>query len=236
MTPHSVIVDTSTLRVNKPEYVCWMDVMGTGSIMSQSLQRASNFIIRLHASVIRSKLPNQRLYPMLDGIYITCPSQHDMLKLLHKAFHILAVEFTSTAEQNHRFIPKASLAYGPVVHGSTLARTVNPELAENPAIRDSLVLGLPVIEAHKGERSAPPFGIFVNISARTFSPKGSLPLPYVWWRWFNTTYTYPPDFLQRVTEHYAWCKANHYTEQYDEQRIAEHEKMAIEYLQSGLQP
>lgn len=231
MPPHPIQVDTSTLRVNQPEYVCWMDVMGTRSIMSQSLERAANFIIRLHASVLRSRLPDQRFYPMLDGIYITCPSQQDMLELLRRAFQVLACEFTAATEDYHRFIPKASLAYGPVVHGSTLVPAVNPELAGNRTVRDSLVLGLPVIEAHEGERSAPPFGIFVDISARTFSPPGSSPLPFVWWRWFNATYTRPANFLQAVNGYYAWCEANHFTQQYDPQRISEHKAMAIEYLQ-----
>ena len=229
LAPSRLEVNTSTLKVNQPEYVCWMDVMGTRSIMSHSLERASNFIIRLHAAVLQSRHANQRLYPMLDGMYITSASQTEMLDLLRQSFRVLAYEFAHAKEEHHRFIPKASLSFGPVVHGVTISSDVSPELAANPPIRDSLLLGLPVIEAHQGERNAPPFGIYVDISARTFSPPESTVLPYVWWKWFNSC-ARPPNFLKKVTDYYDWCELHRYSQQYEPDRIKEHKAMALEYL------
>ena len=199
--------------------------------MSQSLERASNYIIRLHAAVLQSRHANQRLYPMLDGMYITSASQSEMLDLLRRSFQILAHEFANAREEHHRFMPKASLAFGPVVHGSTFNPNVSPELAANPPIRDSLLLGLPVIEAHQGERKAPPFGVYVDISARMFSPPDTIALPHVWWKWFNMAHALPINFAQKVTDFYKWCGENQHTQQYEPARIEEHKAMALEYLQ-----
>lgn len=68
-------INTSKLRVEK-EYVCWIDTMGTKNTMSDSFEKAANFMIRFHAIVIEAlKDANDiKSYPLMDGIYMTSPN------------------------------------------------------------------------------------------------------------------------------------------------------------------
>ena len=43
ITEKSIIVNTSTLKTRE-EYVCWLDMMGTKSNMSDSFEKSTNFI------------------------------------------------------------------------------------------------------------------------------------------------------------------------------------------------
>ena len=36
------------------EYICWIDVMGSQSIMLRSLKIASNFVMKLHIAALRA--------------------------------------------------------------------------------------------------------------------------------------------------------------------------------------
>lgn len=50
MTEHSITVNTSSLKT-KEEYVCWLDMMGTKSNMSDSFEKSTNFMLRFHSAV-----------------------------------------------------------------------------------------------------------------------------------------------------------------------------------------
>lgn len=225
-----IFVDSSKLPASSNEYVCWLDLMGTSSIMSQSLERATNFILRLHAAVLMHKTANISVYPMLDGVYLTTSSKKEIEALLQNVFLTLAAEFTGAASQ-HKFIPKAAIAYGPVVHGCQISNAVNQDIAKNKHIKDSILLGLPVIEANAGEKLAPPFGVFVDISARSFAPARTKPFPHVWWRWFNKRDKIRKEMLDSITKHYEWVDKNKFNQTYPADRIAKHKEMALEYFQ-----
>ncbi|RMG20567.1 MAG: hypothetical protein D6732_28595 [Methanobacteriota archaeon] len=227
---NGIFVDSSKLPSGKNEYVCWIDLMGTSSIMSQSLERATNFILRLQAAILNAKTEKHTVYPMLDGAYVTAESKKDILVLLEKVFSLLATEFLGS-ENQHRFIPKASLAYGPLVHGRDINEGVNSDIAKNENIRNSILLGLPVIEAHVGEREAPPFGVYIDLSARSFAPPRTKPIPHVWWRWFNNNEQIRKNMGDKIVEYYEWIEKNKYKQTYPKERIDAHKEMAIEYFQ-----
>ncbi len=227
---NGIFVDSSKLPSGKNEYVCWIDLMGTSSIMSQSLERATNFILRLQTAILIAKTEKHTVYPMLDGAYVTAGSKADIQGLLKNVFRLLATEFLSAANQ-HRFIPKASLAYGPLVHGRDINESVNADIAKNKSIRNSILLGLPVIEAYVGEHQAPPFGVYIDLSARSFAPPRTKPIPHVWWRWFNKNEKIRKEMGQKIVEYYEWIEKNKYNQTYSKERINVHKEMAIEYFQ-----
>lgn len=44
-------VNTAQFKSSK-EYVCWIDIMGTKNTMSESFQKAANFILKFHSCVV----------------------------------------------------------------------------------------------------------------------------------------------------------------------------------------
>jgi hypothetical protein len=226
----TIFVDAKLVNSGNSEYVCWIDLMGTRSIMGQSLERAANFICRLHVAILESMDDSTQVYPMIDGSYITAPSKQSMLNFLRKVFKRLANEFILAKEHQHRFLPKAAVSYGPVFHGKAITQQVNKVLYEDKRIRDSLLFGIPVIAASQGERNAPPFGIFVDQSARIFAPTPVKPLPFVWYRWFNTNDPLREQLKETLGTYFDWCAKHSYTLTYPPERIKEHKAMAIEYF------
>ncbi|MBP6298583.1 MAG: hypothetical protein KA401_04490 [Anaerolineae bacterium] len=226
----TIYVNAGPISGGKHEYVCWIDLMGTKSIMGHSLEKAANYICRLHVAVLEAVDGSMQLYPMIDGMYVTTPSKQSMLNFLRKVFRRLAGEFIAAKEPQHRFLPKAAISYGPVVHGKDITEKVNKLLYEDKRIRDSLLLGIPVIAASQGERNAPPFGVFVDQSARIFAPSPSKPLPYVWYKWFGPQDSLHANLKEQLESYFDWCAANSRTLTYPPDRIKEHRAMAVEYF------
>jgi hypothetical protein len=164
------------------EYVAWVDVMGTQISMSKSISITANFIFKLHIAALRAKLQGITLYPVMDGFYASSASRNQMMDFLRGVYRSVAEEFNSTTEQFHRFAIRGGLAFGPVIHGSGVGQCAL-EIAANPAYSNSVLLGLPMVQAHLSEHDAPPFGVFVHESARTFAPNGTEPLHWIWWVW-----------------------------------------------------
>ena len=232
-----IYFDSSVLAPPQPSYVCWLDVMGSQNMMSTSLVASANFICKLHIAVLEANIPECSLYPMLDGLYITAERQRHMLSLLTATFSRIAHSFCCAKEHRHRFIVKASLAYGPVLHGRNIPSGANRVLGANEGHKSSILIGIPVIQAFGGERHAPPFGIFIHESARSFAPSGDRPLPYVLWRWFDRI---DEDEARRLEstlgEYYAWCRDNADLIGYSPDRIEQHSRMARAYLGGNTQP
>ena len=56
-TPSGLYFNVATVPNNVAErdtYVCWIDVMGTSSIMSRSLRTGANFVMKLHRAVMET--------------------------------------------------------------------------------------------------------------------------------------------------------------------------------------
>ena len=78
-------VDTSKIKCSK-EYVCWIDIMGTKNTMSESFQKAANYILKFHSSVIDIVKDEEGVsyYPLMDGIFITTPNNATIRKIIDK--------------------------------------------------------------------------------------------------------------------------------------------------------
>ena len=229
------------------EYVAWVDIMGTSISMSRSLRKSANFVFKLHEAALEASKQEASkqdviLYPVMDGFYASSPNQKSMLTFLGNVFQRVAQEFNGENNPEHLFIIKGAVAFGPVVHGRRIPREASWIMDDNVPYRDNVLLGLPMVQAHTTEKCAPPFGIFVHESARTFSPDGES-LPYIWWkwgRWKGSKNVETWDELrktwdklrEKLESYYEWCTSCSEGIGYDSARISAHRKLARQYFKA----
>jgi hypothetical protein len=222
----------------EPEYAAWVDVMGIGPVMGRSLDIAANFIFKLHIAAVKAMTSDLKLYPVMDGFYVTSSRQQNMLEFLGSVFDQCAEEFIVTPREQfqHRFIVRGALAYGPIIHGQALpaAATQPPHgldpFSANQGYKSSILIGLPMVQAHLSERKAPPFGLFVHESARSFAPAGSAPLHFSWWKWTQQNNQRWNSLYVELVDYYEKCRSHAMPIEYEEVRIDLHEKMAKQYF------
>src|SRR4051794_23194589 len=73
-------------------YVAWLDLMGAGHIMSTSIPKAANFLVRLHMCVeiaIRQSGSSFRTLPINDGIFIISEKKGPLITVLQHAVTLL---------------------------------------------------------------------------------------------------------------------------------------------------
>lgn len=213
------------------EYVAWVDVMGVKASMGRSIAGTANFVFKLHIAAIQAKLPGVRLYPVMDGFYASAADSGVFQTFLRNVFGAVAEEFNGTIEMKHRFAIRGGLAFGPVYHGESVGPGASNVLATNAAHRDAILLGMPMVQAHVVESSAPPFGIAVHESARTFAPPHVDPIHSAWWHWRHAT-TLPAwtALPNAFTEYLNWCRARAEGLEYPEARIDVHRKLFNQFL------
>ena len=116
----------------------------------------------------------------MDGVYITSQRRSPMQNLLKQALCRVALTFLNEEKPFHQFLVRGAIAFGPMYHGATLDGRTSRVLADHPAVRDSILMGLPIAQACQSERDAPPFGIAIHSSARGFAPTGDHPFRFMW--------------------------------------------------------
>jgi hypothetical protein len=214
-----------------PEYVAWVDVMGTQASMSRSLKVTANFIFKLHTAALQAPHANVRVYPVMDGFYAAAVDQAHMLSFLRSVFVAAAEEFNGTANNYYRFVVRGALAYGPVIHGNAIPNAASQVLGGHAAYRDLILLGMPIVQAHLGEASAPPFGVYVHESARAFAPAGAEPLHHAWWQWHNAgTQAIWNGLMDNLNAYFDWCAQRSLRIGYPSDRIAVHREMARQFF------
>lgn len=232
------VVDTAIPPAHN-EYVCWLDIMGTKTKMENSVKTCAIFIFKLHTAVLEAieKGCDIQTYPVMDGVYFTSKKRVDMENALWYIFSSLGRLFIEENNFDHQFLVKASVAYGPIIHGSDIGNEINRQFANNEIYKQSLLLGLPMIQAYSGESKAPPFGVFVHESARAFHPEDETPFKHKWWKWFrvpNTGWTkaQTTKLKEKIDKYFKNCEAQSVFLDYPENRIQAHLQVAQEYFNS----
>jgi hypothetical protein len=237
----SIFFNSQLLPLTQNEYVAWVDVMGIGPALAKSLDIASNFIFKLHILAVKNGNQALRLYPVMDGIYVTCPDQDVILEFLSRTYHDCAEEFIKTPQKKfeHKFLIRGALAYGPIIHGSTLPAGIFQQpngplhaIASNAKYLSALLIGIPMVQSHEYERQAPPFGIFVHESARSFSPPlPAKPIHFRWWKWgyrFNSAYW--PKMKKELANYFSHCMNSRFSIDYEKEKIEMHSEKANQYF------
>ena len=195
-------INTSGLKYSK-EYVCWIDTMGTKSAMSESFEKAANFLIRFHYIVMDSlvDIKNVRYYPVMDGIYLT-PSQWDALKKVVRSIYSKTSEiFIKEEIIAHRFVIRGAIAYGQVAHGTSITNYVCRNINADNKYMETLLIGMPMIQAVSVESYAPPFGLYIHESAREI--KGLQGRYYTW----TKNVKLKTQLREKISQYFYWCQS-----------------------------
>lgn len=206
------------------EYVLWVDIMGTKNNMSGSVRTSSIFICKLHVAIMEAKSKNIHVYPMMDGAYVTAKSEKEMSSFIKKLFNSLSDTLIEEENDYHRFLIKGALAYGPILHGNNIPNSCSNCFEQNRNYVDSTLLGIPMIQASKGEKSAPPFGIYCDESARIASQD----FAHRWYKWFSKNKV--SNVARAVQSYFDYSKEHYYELDYPIEKIKEHEEKAKQYF------
>ncbi len=209
------------------EYVCWIDIMGTKNSMTESFQKAANFILKFHACITEVLMQNEdvKCYPLMDGVFLTASKQDSMRQTIDKIFSEMANLFIDETKNNHHFVIRGALAYGGIIHGETINESVCDALANKEDYKKSLLIGMAMIQAFNAEKEAPPFGVYIHESARKY--KGLQGRFYAW----KILLQKNREILhKKVKAYFDWC--NDYSEylKMDSQKIVLYKKLVDEYF------
>jgi hypothetical protein len=230
--------DESKMGPPSVEYVCWIDVMGSRSIMLRSASIAANFVMKLHVAALQAKetvaYNDLELYPMIDGVYACAPTQGPMLAFVKTAFSCLALGFLFEANPLYRFTVRCGLSFGPIFKGRKTTQC-SDVLNRHPSYCDRVLLGIPLSQAYDCERLAAPFGVCLDESTRAFAPSGADTLSGMHWKWWRFR-NQPGDndiatCLKRSLErHYDWCSKHVTSILYDSEAIKRHRDLVADYF------
>ena len=226
------------------EYVLWVDVMGSGTTLARSIKMSASRIFTLHTALLENLTDNIKIYPMLDGAYVTCKSQKEMTDFITNVFYRLTKHFknenSSLKRPESSFLVRGALAYGPVVHGrdvNTGKKTAPPIidiLEENKQYTSNILIGIPVIQAYHAERFAPPYGVYVHESARAFSPEGENGFVWAWHPWFVDHPEWEAidstNFCKEMIKFFDGQKLLSSFTDYNIDRLQEHQKLFKEMM------
>jgi hypothetical protein len=170
-------------------YVAWLDLMGAGHMMSTSVHKTANFLVRLHMCVELARRKSGytvRTLPINDGIFIVSKKKGELMTIVQHAMTLLAARFIATPRAHDRCLMKGGIAYGPVYEGSQLTSGMTlRKLRVKSEFLERLMFGPAIIQAYMSESAAPPYGIAIHESARSFSATGEPPFQMSHWLWWQ---------------------------------------------------
>ena len=243
--------DSQHLPAAKGEFVAWCDGMGTGQCLSRSLHGAANSVFKLHSafSIARQSLSAVRCYPVMDGVYVTSPTRGDMQKVLKSAFDELAREFINRPRIKNMHMMRAGLAFGLTLHGADISDeafygtyhgyTTTRDMFEQSSlddVRHHVLLSPAMVLAYEAERSAPPFGVFVDDSAKSYpqlsdgSGSGFQSSLYQWWAGDDATRQTAAKLYEQIKFYLNKSDTHSVGLQYPRERIEKHRMLAEEYF------
>jgi len=215
-------------------YVVWIDIMGARAKLLRSVRTAAIPIMKLHVAALTAVRKNKKtpleLFPMIDGIYIVSQEADPVRFFFSDVFRSMAAEFLAV-ELWERSVVRAAVAYGPVILGRECK--AGAQILQESTYSDSMLIGMPLVQAFVSQTNAPPFEIYVHESARAFAPAGSKPLSHILWRWWLTDKPagkLARALLKELDAYYDHCAAFPTTTGYAVDRIAAHRRLAHEYF------
>ena len=229
--------DSSKMGKPSYEYVAWIDLMGTRETMQETIDKSANFIFKFHATALTC-LPSTTkivLYPVMDGIYVTSTSKNPFIDYLCNIFFECSKDFC-TADVRFCYLIKGAIAFGPIYHGKNVPAEANYVFSKYENYKNSLLLGLPMIQAFLGEKSAPPFGLYIDESARSFAPSSQTPLGNRWYRWDKNKLLQSKGlgditkFKHKMNQYFDYMEKHHIQNNYPLSDIAKHREMFEDFF------
>ena len=232
-----IFFDQSAMNHPTDQYICWLDVMGSRSVMGRSMGMAANFVMKLHVASLEAQERHVavQLFPMVDGVYLCTPLLSEMYSLVKEVFVSLAVTFIEEENPLYRFLVKGGISYGPVVRESDFLACSDP-LLRHPDYCNRILLGIALSQAFDREKEAPPFGLVLDDSVRAFGRiRATGTVSGLFWKWWNWDKTGTEGILvkelrRELGKYYDWCSQHSASIGYKPDRIKEHKELAMQYL------
>jgi hypothetical protein len=214
-------------------YVAWIDIMGTRQSMIDSTNMVAKHVFDLHfavnsaVAILRGENEHVLPYPVMDGFYVYSQEFRSIKWFCSLLFNSLAKIFCESG-LGDRFIVRSSIAFGYIVNGHSIPddRFGNEDLI---GMKNSILLGTPMIQAYESEGLSPPFGIHLHDSARS-SIKGGAPKWMAWWEEGTDSGETSQKLHEELVSHFNELKQISLFISYDDKRIESHEEMAKQYF------
>jgi hypothetical protein len=242
--------DARCLPSPQCEYVLWCDAMGTARNLTRSFRSAAKSIFNIQAAfaIAIAKADGARCYPMMDGVYVTCRTHETMVKILRIAFYELGMDFRQGLGTEQKYMVRAGLAFGPTLHGGDLDEKAfygllpngmrksrdDYEATQMPRIRGQILLSPAMVQAYNAERRAPPFGIFVDDTAKllpqAFDTLGFPGNLHRWWRGDERAEALAVHLYDQIEFYFEKAELDSVGMGYDLESINRHRVLAKEYF------
>lgn len=233
--PGTKVVTVSRLRVEAvAEYVGWIDLMGAKGWMAGSIRHAAELVGLIHIAgkTAAAATEGAHAYPVIDGVYITSPDKAAFRKATHQTMRSLARTFESR-DQIDRFLVRGGVAYGRVLHGESIAR-LHDELERDRSYVRCLAIGASIRQAYLAEGNAPPFGFYVDMTARSVASNNDSPYISAFDRWWRRDVpaenVISTRFGKLLDDHFSYLGRKHREIEYPIARLQEHRALAAEYF------
>lgn len=227
--------DAKNLPAPQKSYVCFMDIMGMQNKMKSSVPQSSNYIFKLHATILESwrnsAYQSISVYPIMDGAYIVSTKKSDMLSLLTTIYKSLCMSLLDEPKYKHWYLVRAAIAYGEIIHGRDIPYSASYEYSSRVGYKEQLLIGPAMIDAYKGERQSAPMGIYVTKSA--YDKYQGIDSN---WKWFkHRAIKVKPElianFKDKLQEYYnIWLKDHEKETGYDQEKRDSHFQAASKYF------
>ena len=201
--------------------------MGMKSTMLRSFSKSTIFMGKMHSALSSLKLENTqvKIYPVMDGAYVVSVDREAIFEFIDKLFTRLAKVFVATDKPENCFLVRGCLAYGPVIGGNMIDKSVSRQLAENAEYKGRLLFGFPMSLAYDGEHKAPPFGLYLDTTVRVVVNNR---LSGIWYRWCKDE-PLRNGIVKGLTAYFVWARKKHIELMYDEAKIKNHEQLCNQY-------
>lgn len=218
------------------KYVAWVDLLGARNIMGRSVAQAAQHIACIHASALKHSQAVVVAYPVIDGCYILSTDRLPLEAVLRNVMKDLAARFVHERKPENKSLVRGGIAAGRVIQGAILAGC-SKTLSDHDRYARCIAIGSAIGQAYSAESHAPPFGFWVDITARSFLALDDQPFMQTYWRWWDDgsiSEDVARAFGGAVMEYYEWASTNRRAIEYPKDRLFEHAAAAAEYFRVDL--
>lgn len=222
-----VFFGAKALKMDVPQYVLFVDIMGIRTTMFRSFSKSAIFIGKLHSVIVALKSRYvMKVFPVMDGAYILCEDLNILKKVISELYMKLGWIFVNTQNDEDRFIIRGGLAYGTVVLGDSIDEKVSIDLNNDSAYKQTLLFGLPMVQAFNAEQDAPPFGCGIDVTVRNVAVKD---MSGIWYKWCNDGNELNRQIKKKLKSYYKWLERKNLELLYKDERLNVHKKRCEQY-------
>jgi hypothetical protein len=216
----------------QPEYVAWIDLMGARGWMAGSIRRAAEIIALIHVAGFRAAQKHGvKSYPVIDGVYLVGTEKSEFRQATSLVMRTLAETFLAQKKPDRRFLVRGGIAYGRVLHGEDITG-LHVDLKRDAKYTRCLALGIAIGQAYEAEGKAPPFGYYVDRTARSTASANAFPYISSFYRWWaiKGEGQQAQHFGYQLDSYFEYLCNRRRELEYPEDRLKEHRALAKEYF------